>query len=561
MAPRPSDRPSFEGAPPGRGSAVGRSRWRETLLGTLVGDLLRPVGASARLGAGEGVRPLAVEYALAVVAVVAAVLLGRAMSPAFESADIVMAFLLAVVVVSFGLRRGPSTVAALLSTAAFDFFFVPPYYTFAVLDVRHVVTFGTMMLVAFVVSGLAHRVRGQAESARERERHTAALYAASRDFAGTTGLDAIARAAARHVGAVFGGEALVLLPDGAGGLAPRPADATASFWGEAGREAAAQAFAGGHLSGREGRGAGERGEGQVASYVPLRASRGAVGVLAVRAPPGGAGRLLEAFASLSALALERALLVEEAQRAQLAVERERVLNTLLSSVSHDLRTPLASIMGSASTMLDGGEALPAPMRKDLAETIHEEAARLNRLVANLLDMTRLSAGVVAAKKEWQPLEEVVGSALARLEAQLGGRRVDVRLPDDLPLVPIDAVLVEQVLINLLENVLKHTPAGTPVALSAAEVAGEVVVRVDDEGPGVPVPDAGRVFDTFYRGSSGVAGAGLGLAICRGVVAAHGGRIWVEPRIGPGASFRFALPLEGGPPPLAPDDAPAEPEGP
>lgn len=509
--------------------------------------------------AAAGRRARAVEYAWALAAVVAATLVGRAMAPTFESADIVMAFLLAVVLVSFRLRRGPSAVAALLSTAAFDFFFVPPYYTFVVRDVRHLVTFATMIVVASAVSGLAHRVRGQARAARERERRTAALYAASRDFARTTGIDAIAGAAARHVGAVFGGEAVVLLPEGSGALAPRPGGAAASFGGEAERDAARRAFERGRPAGRGADAAG----GAEATYVPLRASRGVLGVLALR-PPGGPPlgdrdrrRVLEAFASQSALALERALLVDEAQRAQLAVERERVLNALLSSVSHDLRTPLASITGAASTLLEGGAALSPAMRTDLAETVHEEAARLDRLVANLLDMTRLTAGAVTAKKEWQPLEEAVGSALARLDARLGGRRVDVRLPDDLPPVPIDAVLIEQVLINLLDNALKHTPAGAPLSLSASAGGGEVTVRVDDEGPGVPAADAERVFDTFYRGSATAtaAGAGLGLAICRGVVAAHGGRIWVEPGPGAGASFRFTLPL-GGAPPLDPEGPPA-----
>ncbi|HEU4536932.1 MAG TPA: DUF4118 domain-containing protein, partial [Polyangiaceae bacterium] len=239
MAPRPSDRPSPAAPPPGAplasagaGAGAGgraRPRWREALFGSLVdaGEAPWPAGPAAP----EARSPLA-EYAWALAAVVAATLVGRAMAPAFENADIVMAFLLAVVVASFRLRRGPSTVAALLSTAAFDFFFVPPLYTFVVRDVRHLVTFAAMMLVAFVVSGLAHRVRGQAQAARERERHTAALYAASRDFAGTTGLDAIARAAARHAGALFGGEALVLLADEAGGLAPRGGGAAAPFASE-----------------------------------------------------------------------------------------------------------------------------------------------------------------------------------------------------------------------------------------------------------------------------------------------------------------------------------------
>jgi two-component system, OmpR family, sensor histidine kinase KdpD len=547
-------------------------RWRDVLYGSLVDDVIRESGAvdvhvitgdedeakpgaeGAPAGRG-GPRPRGGDYAWAAATVAAATLLGNAMYPHFERADIVMVYLLAVVLVGFRAPRGPTTFAALLGIAAFDFFFVPPYLTFAVGDLRHFVTFATMLLVAFVVSGLAHRVRGQAEAARERERRTASLYAASRDFARTTGLEPIARAAADHARDQFGGEALVLTPDATGRLAPRSGGAP--FWGDKEEGVAQWAFEHRQTAGR----GTDTLPGAEALYVPLKASRGAVGVLGLRPLDGRvprdptSRRQLEALASQAALALERARLVDEARAAELAVERERLLDALLGSLSHDLRTPLASITGASSSLLDDARALPPETARDLLQTVHQEAVRLNRLVTNLLDMTRVTAGAVAVKKEWVPLEEVVGAALTRLEGELRGRPVETRLPDDLPLVPVDPVLVEQVFVNLLENAIKYSPAGAPITAGALAGPSEVTAFVDDHGPGVPEADAGRVFALFFRGDRAKAGGtGLGLAICRGLVAAHGGRIWVEPAEGGGASFRFTLPLDG---PAQPETPPLE----
>ncbi len=305
-----------------------------------------------------------------------------------------------------------------------------------------------------------------------------------------------------------------------------------------------------------------------ALYLPLREARGRVGVLGVA--PADRQRfvdpeqraLLDVFASQVASALERARLADEAQRVQLQVDAERLRSSLLSSVSHDLRTPLAVITGAASALLQPEGTLPAETRHDLTETISEEAQRLNRLVRNLLDMTRIASGAIRVTKESQPLEEIVGAALNRLEDALADRPVEVSLPRDLSLVPIDAVLIEQVLINLLENALKYTPKGSPIELSAKMGAGEVIVSVADRGPGIPAAHAEKIFDKFYRlpGEREGSGAGLGLAICRGIVEVHGGRIWVENREGGGTVFRFTIPIEGTPPSLgAPSpDAPDEP---
>lgn len=229
------------------------------------------------------------------------------------------------------------------------------------------------------------------------------------------------------------------------------------------------------------------------------------------------------------------------------VETEQLRNSLLSSVSHDLRTPLAVVTGAASTLLE--ETLEPDVRRELTDTILQEADRLNRLVQNLLDMTRLEAGALRVRKQWHSLEEVIGGALDRAEKVLGDRGVETSLQDDLPLVPLDAVLVEQVLVNLLENAAKHTPAKSAIRV-AARLAGQgVEVEVADRGAGVAPDERERVFEKFHRATGDAPGAGLGLTICRGIVTAHGGRIWVDAREGGGASFRFTLPIEGEAPKL------------
>jgi two-component system sensor histidine kinase KdpD len=301
--------------------------------------------------------------------------------------------------------------------------------------------------------------------------------------------------------------------------------------------------------------------GAKALYLPLMASGGTVGVLGVR--PEDSHSLeapehlhqLETFANQIALALERARLADEAQHAQVQAEADRLRSSLLSSVSHDLRTPLASITGAASSLLEAGTALDASTHRELLETIQEESERLGRLVNNLLQMTRLESGALQLRKDWHPLEEIVGAALGRLKRALGDRPVTTRMPEDLSLVPIDDVLIEQVFINLVDNAIKYTPAGSAIEIAAWTGESAVTVEVADHGPGLTPGEEQRVFEKFYRGDpAATRGAGLGLAICRGFVQAHGGRIWAENRRGGGAAFRFTLPLTGTPPVLEPSDA-------
>jgi two-component system sensor histidine kinase KdpD len=401
---------------------------------------------------------------------------------------------------------------------------------------------------------LTVRTRAQAEASLHREQRTAALYAMSRELASTRGVDALLTIAVRHVAEVFQSQVVVLLPGRDVGLAPWPGghfevdanDLGVGRWVYEHRQPAGLGTA--TLPGAS------------ALYVPLLASTGPIGVLGLRPPDRHAmdapERLhqLETFAAQTALALERTRLAEDTQAAQVRIETERLRNSLLSSVSHDLRTPLAAITGAVSTILENGARLDDQTRHELLESVREEADRLNRLVQNLLEMTRLESGALQLRREWHPLEEVIGAALGRLSARLTGRRVTTRVPSDLPLVAIDDVLIEQVLINLLDNALKYTPAGVPIEIIATAGDRNVTIEVADHGPGLPAGKEEKVFEKFYRVHPvDGRGAGLGLAIARGIVQAHGGRIWAQNLPGGGVAFLFTLPL-GDPPSAPPADA-------
>ena len=541
-----------------------RPLWKRLLFGSIVDALVRGSGeidihvisvepdASPTKRTRFRPRPTdPAAYGLAIAVVVLVTGVAWAMFPYFELSNIIMVYLLSVVAVSLRTGRGPAALASILSVAAFDFFFVPPYWTFAVSDSQYLVTFAVMLMVALTVSGLTVSIRTQAEAARERERRTATLYEMSKELASTRGLDALLEVALRHIIDVFEGRLVILLPGNDGRLQPRaerlapfhldPNDVAVSQWAYEHRQPAGTGTD--NLPGAQ------------MLFVPLVASRGVVGVLGMRlADPHlfetpDQRHLLETFANQIALAVERALLAEETQAAQVNVESERLRNTLLSSVSHDLRTPLSVITGGTSTLLDDAVKLDEPARRELLQTMREQADRLNRLVQNLLEMTRLEAGAMQVRKEWHPIEEPIGAALAHFAARLRERQLTTTIPADLPLVPLDPILIERVVANLIDNALKYTPEASPIEISATREGDGVVVEVADRGPGLPPGDEGRVFDKFYRGIRSVTGSGLGLAICRGLVEAHGGRIGAVNRPGGGAVFRFTLPVKEAPPGL------------
>jgi two-component system sensor histidine kinase KdpD len=541
-----------------------RPLWKRILLGSIVDALVEGSGeidvyvisAEREEGAPAAARPpraLPTNWrAYGGAALVIAVASGVAalMAPRFALANLIMIYLLGVLVVATRFGRGPSLLASLLSVAAFDFLFVPPQLTFAVSDTQYLVTFGVMLVVALVISDLATRIRDQADAARARESRTAALYAMSRDLTRARATPEIVDTAARHIAGVFATEVAFLLPGLDGALASQTSMA-ATFDPDASDRAVARWT----FEHRQPAGLGTATlPGARALYLPLTASRGALGVLGVRpADPHAFDapdhlHQLETFANQTALALERARLAEEAQHAELHVEAERLRNSLLSSVSHDLRTPLAAITGAATTLLAQDGRVEEPVRRELLEAVRDEAARLTRLVQNLLEMTRLESGAAVLHREWHAMEEVVGAALRRCHRALAGRRLDVRVPPDLPLVEMDDVLIEQVLINLLENAGKYSPAGSPVSVTVTGDAERVTVEVADHGPGLPPGAEERVFEKFYRSERTPArGAGLGLAIAKGIVDAHGGRIWAHNVPEGGAAFFVALPVKGTPP--------------
>ncbi len=467
-----------------------------------------------------------------------------------QLADVVMVFLLGIVIVSLRFGHRPSLFAAVLAVLVYDFFFIPPFYTFTVADLRHVVTFGVMLLVAFVISSLTRTVRDHAEAAREREQRTAVLYHLSRDLARAQSVHAISMAAAEHVAQVLGSRMVVFVP--------RPGDNLAPLYQSAGLEATLRAELGvAHTAWRSRLQAGLSTPSFPQSqglYLPLVASRGSIGVMGVfpddrhRFDSPDQRYFMEMFASQVAAAMERAELAEEAEHQRIQADTERLRNALLSSVSHDLRTPLAIIVGAASTLLDDTKELPKEEKQTLLHNIYDEGDRLNRLIGNLLDMTRLESGTLKVKKEWYPVEEMIGVALNRTERRLKGRNLRVSVPPDL-FAPVDGVLVEQALVNLLENAAKYTRADSPIEIRASVEDRELVIEVADRGPGIAAGDEERIFEKFYRGQieGGPTGAGLGLAIARAIAVAHGGRLVAKNREGGGAVFLLMLPIEGEPP--------------
>ncbi|MGV3618438.1 MAG: DUF4118 domain-containing protein [Fimbriimonas sp.] len=540
-----------------------KPRWREILFGSVVDDLVRRSGEiDVQVITAEASRETAPHRSTPSTQTTraawlgwTAALVGLALGAAFlldrfggSPANIIMVLLAAVVAVAsrFGTRE--AIIASVTSVLAFNFFFVEPRLTFAVSDTQYVLTFAIMLGVALLISSLTLRLRAQASSSSERERRTASLYALSREMARSRGKREIARAAAKEIASVFETEVAILLPDGQGLDAAAP---SGSRFESSPAEAAVARWAFDHA---ESAGAGtDTLPSSVGQYLPLVGGQGSVGVLALRPNdrewplPPAQRNLLATFANGLGLALERAQLAKESHEARIAAESERLRNALLSSISHDLRTPLTSIAGAASALVrregDGEE---------LAATIYHEALRLNLQVQNLLDMTRLQSGEVVLNRQWHSLEEVVGVALARTRELLGARSLSVSITADLPLLSIDAGLIEKLIVNLLENAANHTPAETPIEVTAKKMSETVWLTVADRGPGIAPGQEAAIFERFTQGGSKESGLGLGLAICRAVARLHDSRVWARNREGGGAEFIVEFPI--------PKDQPSVPQG-
>ena len=486
-------------------------------------------------------------YAAAVAACGVTALAATPLLAVLELTNIVMFFLLAVVGVGWFYGRGPAVLAAFLGVGLFDFFFVPPRFSFAVSDVQYLVTFAVMLVVALAIGQLTAVLKVQAGAATQREHRMRGLYEMSRDLSAALMPEQVAEIGARFLAAEFKARSTLLATDEHDRLVALPGGTAAVD------DAVAQwAFDRGEAAGF--------GTDTLAAsaclVLPLKAPMRLRGVLAVqpaeRATLGpDQRRLLDTCASLLAISLERIHYIEVAQKSTVQIESERLRNSLLSAISHDLRTPLAAMVGLADTLAMTTPPLP-PAQAEVTGAIRDSALRMNAMVGNLLDMARLEAGAVPMRREWQPLEEVVGSALASCGPALRGRPVRVALAEGLPLLHLDAVLFERVLVNLLENAAKYTPAGSAVEIEASASSSSVSIVVDDHGPGLPTGREEALFDKFERGSkeSATPGVGLGLAISRAIVQAHGGTIRGVNRLGPsgieGARFTIELP-RGSPP--------------
>ncbi|MGF6371668.1 two-component system sensor histidine kinase KdpD [Paraburkholderia sp. RAU6.4a] len=519
--------------------------------------------------------PRAYAFALAIGAAIT--LLSSQLIDRIDLTNLVMLYLLGVIFTAVKLGRGPGVVLSFASVAAFDFFFVPPRMSLSVSDTQYLLTFFGMLLTSLVISHLTSSLRHEASVARRREQRTGAMYEMARELAAALATEQIVGIGTRHVSEVFGARVAILLPDSADQIKQKieDPDAAITLEGDAldldvGQWVYDQQKPAGHGT--------DTLPAAAALYLPLKAPMRTRGVLAVvvrderELTVPEQRRMLDAFAAQIALALERVHYVDIARDALVNMESERLRNSLLSAISHDLRTPLTTIVGFSSMLAQGRQAgqgrtegeVNASLRTDaqsaarrddeLVDAIHEEALRMTGIVTNLLDMARLQAGSLQLNQQWTLLEETVGAALRACKRVLADHPVRVTLPADLPLLHLDAVLMERLFSNLFENAAKYTASGTPLAIGAQQIDADgtpfVRITIDDNGPGLPAGMEARVFEKFTRGEkeSAKPGIGLGLAICRAIVEAHGGTIGALNRLATdghveGARFWFTLPVK------------------
>lgn len=537
-------------------------RWKRFLFGTVVDDLLdksEEIDVYVIHGEEEPKRDLAFvrsgqprvnwwPYIFAVVWVALAGLLDsvfRNVQFADSEANSVMLFLAAVAWTAFRHGRGPSILASVLSVLVFDFFFVPPHFTFVFADTQYIVTFVVMLVIGLVISTLTSRLKAQVEGTRLREHRTTALYELGKQLSSTYGQVFLVAAAATKLRDLCQGEVAIYLTAHEGNcvvaygqdseIARHSVSLPAAIWVIENNQ-----FAGPGTNTLPN---------AAALFMPLSGSQSTLGAIAIRVDDTSrllepdSRRMLEACASQLALALERDRLAIDAADARVQAETEQVRSSLLSGVSHDLKTPLAAIAGASSTLLES-DSMDRSTQRELLETVADEATRLNRLLENILQMSRLDAGGSVPNRQWHVLEEIVGSALHRTRKALAEHRVIVSIDENLPLISVDGLQMEQVFVNLLENATRYTPSGTEIKIAAFTDDSAVCIVFSDTGPGIPPGSEERIFDKFYRAAKDDAGrgSGLGLAICRAIIKTHGGRMIAKNRPTGGAEFVIRLPL-------------------
>ncbi|PSH68224.1 two-component sensor histidine kinase [Phyllobacterium brassicacearum] len=540
-----------------------KPRWRELFEGSVSHDLIRYAGnISVHVISGNEQDPAIPNrgvadapgksfqlqpYLLSTAYVASALMVGLLLSRVLDVRNIALVFLMAVLASAVTVGLWPALFASVLSAAVLNFFFLEPLYTLVISDPESVIALGFFFGVAVIASNLTARVQRQAAAARQRARTTEDLYLFSKKLAGTGTLDDVLWATAFQIASMLKLRVVLLLPEHGtievkAGYPPDDtlvdADIAAARWAWENNRAA-------------GRGA-DTLPGAKRLYLPLRTGRMAVGVIGLDNDKQGPlltpeqQRLFDALADQAAVAIERTQLAADVDRAKLAAEADRLRSALLTSISHDLKTPLAAILGAAGTLKEFAPALPDEARVELLSTVIDESERLNRFIANLLDMTRIESGAMEPNVGLHYVGDIVGTALSRAKKIIGLRKTEVAIPPDLPMLRADPVLFEQVLFNLLDNAAKYAPEGSLVRIRAWTDAGWVVLHVMDEGPGIPAEDLERVFDTFYRvrkGDQVTAGTGLGLSISRGFIEAMGGTITAERRADrSGAIFTIRMPI-------------------
>ncbi|OCT11065.1 histidine kinase [Paenibacillus pectinilyticus] len=468
----------------------------------------------------------------------------------FDLVNIALLYLFPVLLSAVRWGRGPSFYAAALGVLAFDFFFVPPTFSLSVEDLRYVFSFFVYLSVAALTASLASRLRNQFHQAQQREAHTAALYALSRKITAMSDLDALLHQIVLHVSETLDVRAAVFMPNTLGEQQLVAYGKDSVEWAHDDAHILLAAWVHGNNT-RAGRGTQTLRESS-SLFVPLDTDNEVHGVLAVQVGERSLAemnefiRMLEALADLSAVAISRCKLAQEAKLAVLTAESEKLRTALLDSLSHELRTPLATIIGSVTGLLEGEDVFGPEDRRELLLTTREGATRMNRLVGNLLGMVRIESGMLRLNKQWSGLEDIVGVAVGQLKDALQHRQVSIELAPDLPSVPLDEVLMEQVLINVISNAIKYSPEGSSIHILAVKGSeGFIELTIEDEGQGIPPGDRERIFEKFYRGTSTkqIPGTGLGLAICKSIVEAHGGSITAtsRPHGERGTAIRICLP--------------------
>lgn len=544
---------------------IGKSQktwWRRLLNPPLVDKLIRrsehfdvyvvgsrgePVQPKPSQTPGKEPRTNWLRYLYGLGVVVLATVLGQFMHDVFTPTTIAMLYLLCVVITAYLWGLGPSIFVSVIGILAYDFFHIPPYLTFRVADTQYIFTFLALLLVGIAISYLAQRVRRQTEASRQREREMSALYALGRDLAVSNDLESYIRAIIKRAKETLGHDTTIFLPD------PQNKETLKSYTETPDRvidenELAAAIWAFQHQK-IVGHGTDTLPNAKD-RYLPLVTSRGPVGVLAVSAADMTGElsieqeRLLEAYADLAAVAIESIRLANDAQNAKILLDTEKLQTALFNSISHDLRTPMVSIIGVLSSLQQEGMHLDTAARLNLIQVARDEAERLNNLITNLLDVSRVESGAIKLFRQPSDMQELIGTALEQLGNRASSHQINMEIPAELPFLSVDFSLIVQILVNVLDNALKYSPAGSPVDIKARQVGSEVQIEIADRGTGIPAQDLSHVFNKFYRVQrpENVIGTGLGLFISKGIIEAHGGHITAANRPGGGTVIKIILPI-------------------